>query len=72
MQLYLYYHIVRIPIVSGKGGGGYFTDYWAGATEHDESMNPIEGKGFFLVENQGEHWYKMLQNGQLTDFGGNW
>ncbi len=21
------------------------------------------------IENRGENWYKMLQNGQMTDFG---
>ncbi len=20
------------------------------------------------IENQGKHWYKMLENGQITDF----
>ncbi len=26
-------------------------------------------KGLNKIENQGEIWYKMLQNGQKTDFG---
>ncbi len=26
-------------------------------------------KGFKKIEKQGENWYKMLQNGQMTDLG---
>ncbi len=25
-------------------------------------------KGVNKIENQGENWYKMFQNGQITDF----
>ncbi len=27
-------------------------------------------KGVNMIENHGENWYKMIQNGQMIDFGG--
>ncbi len=29
----------------------------------------IMKKGVNRIDNQGENWYKMLQNGQMKDFG---
>ncbi len=64
--------------------GGHFTKFSVGGSSMRWKNGPngiwgfvkVRGqkylrtvkKGVNKIENQGEHWYKMFQNGQMTDF----
>ncbi len=34
-----------------------------------KDLRTMKKGGVNKIENQGENWYKILQNGQITDFG---
>ncbi len=68
---------------NGLWGGGHFTRFLVGGPALDEKMDSTGSKVFVRmrgqkdlrtvkrwvnkIEIQGENWYKMVQNGQMTD-----
>ncbi len=60
----------------GGGGGGSSTRWKIGPNgiwgfvkmRGQKDLRTVKKRGVNKIENQGENWYKMFQNGQITNY----